>query len=415
MTRKSYIFNGIKDLCSGCGACVQICPHSAMSMQPDQEGFIFPTIDESKCIGCGACDRTCPVVNNDRSNQYNDQISFIATTNIERYYKESATIGICTMVAENVLRSGGVVYGAYLDEKCWKAYHIKLTEINDLGKIRNSKYLQSETRETFKEVKKCLVDGQTVLYIGTPCQIAGLKSFLNRDFSNLYTIDIICHGVFSPKLMPLEVNYWEKKFNAKVINFKFRSKRKYKHVNGGMVNFDLVMKNGELKHIERFAGSSPSYKAYAYSGDGLNYNLRLSCYSCRFRAKGRYGDISVGDPWFVENRNIENKSLDSHNCIRSIFSVNSDKGRDLFSNISDNLLFEQLDMEVSFCQPAVKMQKRKCSEIRASLYSRINNEEYSSVIEDLLQCNLEKEHITFEKLYYKNRIKRFLKKILLFK
>lgn len=412
MERKSYIFNGNKTLCSGCGACVQVCSRNALSMNPDREGFLYPTLDKAKCIECGLCEKTCPVVSISRANEYDNQRGFVATTNNEHYYKESATIGICTMLAEVVIKEGGIVFGSYLDETVWKAYHIGVADRMGLESIRNSKYLQSDTKRTFSEVKDCLNKNKTVLFIGTPCQIAGLKAFLNRDYQQLYLVDIICHGVFSPILMPLEVQYWEKKYNAKISNFRFRSKRKYKNVNGGMVNFDILLPKGKTKHIERHASSSPSYRAYAYSGDGNNYNLRLSCYECPFRAKERYGDLTIGDPWLINGSSIKNKKLKPSNSVRSIFTINTKKGVIMVDKI--HLLIESQELSIVdlFRQPALLKQNRRVSEVREQLYKRIENEEYSNLIENLLHCNLDKAHELFVKQYRKSQIKRIIKYLL---
>lgn len=186
MDLKSYIFTGKKESCSGCGACVQVCTKSALSMQPDEEGFLYPVMDKNKCIHCGLCDKRCPEVC-DNSNKVISQHCYIATTKEKKYYKESASIGICTMLSNYVLNHGGVVFGCYLDEKIWSAYHIAIKDVKDINLIRNSKYIQSDTKQTYSEVKDFLKSSRLVLYIGTPCQIAGLKSFLHKDYENLYT------------------------------------------------------------------------------------------------------------------------------------------------------------------------------------------------------------------------------------
>lgn len=412
MEKKSYIFNGNKTHCTGCGACVQVCSQHALSMNPDKEGFLYPTLDVERCIECGLCDKTCPVVNNNRANIFDNQRGYVATTNNEHYYKESATIGICTMLSEAVIKDGGIVFGSFLDETDWKAYHIGVYDLTGVESIRNSKYLQSDTKGTFSEVKDSLKNNKTVLYIGTPCQIAGLKAYLNRDYPNLYMVDIICHGVFSPKLMPLEVHYWEKKYNTKIANFRFRSKRKYKNANGGMVNFDILLPNGKTKHIERHASSSPSYRAYAYSGDGNNYNLRLSCYECSFRDKERFGDLTIGDPWFINGAHIKNKKLKSSNSVRSIFTINTRKGEIMVEKIHALIESQELSIDDMFRQPALLKQNRQVDEIREQLYKRIEEEDYSCVIEDLLHCNLDKAHELFVKNYIKSLIKRIIKSIL---
>lgn len=407
---KSYIFTGNKSLCTGCGACAQVCTHKAIEMKNDSEGFIYPVVDEKKCVQCGLCDKICPVTGTNTENSGEEQHCYVATTNEEKYYLESASIGICTMLSEYVISNGGIVYGSYLDESNWTAYHIPVKDVNGIQKIRNSKYLQSTTDDTFTQVKEKLNQDIVVLYIGTPCQIAGLKSFLRKPYSNLYTIDLICHGVFSPKLMPLEVDYWERKLGGKIKNFRFRSKRIYKYVNGGMVNFDLLT-NGKVKHIERYAASSPTYRCYAYADDGHHYNHRLCCYSCPFRSKKRYGDVTVGDPWFISNKDLNSKQLKSTNTIRSLYSVNTVKGEEMIVFIKDKIVEEEIDKTKAFIQPAFQSIKIDIPEKRFELYKLICKQDYGTLVEKLLICNLEDSQIAFKTKYKKLRLKGFLKKI----
>lgn len=410
---KSFIFTGNKYLCTGCGACTQVCNHNALKMSPDNEGFLYPNIDKEKCVECGLCEKVCPVAGTKTENQYDNQRCYVATTKHEEYYMESASIGICTMLSEYVLSNGGCVFGVCLDENNWTAYHIAVESADDLSRIRNSKYLQSDTKNTFSDVKSLLNNGKTVLYIGTPCQIAGLKSFLRKSYNNLYTIDLICHGVFSPMLMPYEVKYWEEIFKGRLFNFRFRSKRVYRHSNGGMVNFDLE-KNGKTIHIERFAGSSPTYRCYAYSGDGFNYNQRPSCYTCHFRAEKRYADLTVGDPWFIDNKIIKN-SLLTTNSIRSLYSVNTEQGEKLVEHIKQYLIEEELNVSDAFCQPATKSEVRQMPKARKELFACLKTEEYGSLVERLLNCDLKKAHQRFHRKYQLSCIKRRVKEILKWK
>ena len=410
----NYIFTGNKVFCSGCGACVQVCNHKALRMSVDSEGFLYPLLDKDKCVECGLCNKICPVTGNKTENKYGNQQCFVATTNNSKYYLESASIGICTMLSEHIISEGGIVYGVFLDESQWTAYHVAIDSIELLYKIRNSKYLQSDTKSSFSEVKQFLKEGRIVLFIGTPCQIAGLKSFLKKDYDTLYTIDIICHGVFSPLLMPLEVDYWEKKFGGKIRNFRFRSKRVYKHINGGMVNFDSEHA-GKTTHYERHASSSPTYRCFAYSGDGMNYNMRPSCYNCHFRSLTRYGDITVGDPWYIPNAIIKETRLKSSNAIRSLYSVNTPKGKEFIASIKRNLFEEELSVVDSFCQPATLETCRIMPEVRSELFQRCQKEDYGILVERLLKCNLDDAQKIFERKYRKIKIKKLLKRFLLIK
>lgn len=410
----SYLNSHNKEFCSGCSACRNACAHSAISMKEDEEGFLYPIIDTDRCVKCGLCEKVCPY-NEDSSNTLEEQHSYIAITESTEYYTESATIGICTMLSDYVLSQGGYVFGVELNEDDWKAYHVCIHEKESLNRIRNSKYLQSNPRNTYQDIKTKLKAKETVLYIGTPCQVAGLKSFLRKDYENLFTIDIICHGVFSPRLMPLEVAYWESLFNSKIHNFRFRSKRVFKRYVGGNVNFDL----DDGTHVERHASASPTYRCYAYAGDGNNYNLRLSCYNCHFKSDKRYGDITVGDSWFIDWKKVTNDKIKSFDGSKSIYSTNTEKGYRLCENISQYLVSEELPHNVLFCQPAVLEDKRKIPSLRKEIYSNLDKEGYGQRIEKLFNCNLEESHAIFVNQYMKkpqssfiNMLKRIINKIL---
>lgn len=410
MKFNSYIFTGDKQICTGCGACAKSCIHEALIMKPDEEGFLYPVVNTDKCIKCGLCERVCPVVGKKQCNTEDKQHCYIATTNDSEYYSESATIGVCTLLSEHFIKNGGVVYGCFLDESDWCAYHIRVQSLDGIQKIRNSKYLQSNLKNTYLDAKNDLINGLQVLFIGTPCQISGLKAFLKKDYNNLTTLDIICHGTFSPILMPLEISYWEKLFSAKISNFRFRSKRKYKHTNCGMVNFDITTPKGTIRHIERHASASPSYHCFAYSNDGQNYNLRPSCYKCPMRSKERYGDITVGDPWNVDT--LIRKELKGNFLLQSIFSANTMKGKIVIDAILPHFTALEKTREELFCQNAVLPTHRDIPAKRALLYSGIKKKEYSLLVEELFQTNLERNHRKFVMNYIKNRVKNKIKAII---
>lgn len=413
MLKQSYLQSHTKEFCTGCSACINVCTRSAISMKEDEEGFLYPVIDTDRCVKCGLCEKVCPY-NKDCSNTPIEQHSYIAITDRMEYYTESASIGICTMLSDYVLSKGGYVYGVELNEEDWKAYHVCIHDKESLNRIRNSKYLQSDPRNVYQEIKTRLKANEIVIYVGTPCQVAGLKSFLRKDYDTLFTIDIICHGVFSPRLMPLEVAYWESIFNSKIHNFRFRSKRVFKRYVGGNVNFDL----DDGTHVERHASASPTYRCFAYAGDGNNYNLRLSCYNCHFRSEKRYGDITVGDPWFIDWKKVINHKIKSYDGSKSIYSTNTEKGYRLFENISQYLVSEELPHNVLFCQPAVLDDKREIPSLRKEIYSNLDKEGYGQRIENLFNCNLEESHAKFVNQYMKkpqpsfiNMLKRIVSRI----
>ena len=401
----SYLSSKNKLYCSGCGACAQVCTHNAVFMQEDSEGFLFPFIDESKCVRCGLCQKVCPY-NSDRSNNLNFSQKCLAVTSpyIE-YSKSSATIGLSTMISEKMIEQGVVVYGVKLDEKSWRASHVACYNRDDIETIRNSKYIQSNTLNTFRETREQLNKGKKVLYFGTPCQIAGLKGFLLKTYPNLYTIDIICHGVYSYRLLKKEISYWEEKYQGKVHNFKFRSKRKYPWIYGGIINFDLIRPDGKVVHIERHGSCSPTYRCYAYSGDGHNYILRESCYNCIFRSHHRYGDLTIGDAWVK----MEKYGLSNNNNLKngiSLLLINSIKGFELYQSVSEKCHDTIISHDDAFSQDALLETHREIPSIRKAIYENIENKEYGSMIENLLHVNFTVAYYLFQYRHFKNLVKR---------
>lgn len=186
--------NDKKDCC-GCSACVQRCPKQCISLYEDEEGFLYPRVDKTVCIDCGLCEKVCPVLN---QSEGHEPIAVYAAKNPnEEIRMQSSSGGIFTMLAERIIDEGGVVFGACWD-KDWNVVHDYAESKEDIAKFRGSKYVQSNIGETFKQTETFLIEGRKVLFSGTPCQIAGLKHFLLKDYDNLLTIEIICHSVPSP-------------------------------------------------------------------------------------------------------------------------------------------------------------------------------------------------------------------------
>ena len=184
-----------KHKCCGCAACVQVCPKQCISFNEDEQGFRYPSVDNVVCVNCGLCERVCPVLNQDESKQ---PLQVYAAKNPnEKIRLMSSSGGIFTMLAESIIDQGGVVFGARFDEK-WEVEHAYTETKDGLEPFRGSKYVQSRIGNTYQQVKEFLLSGREVLFTGTPCQIAGLKRFLRRDYENLLTVDVVCHGVPSP-------------------------------------------------------------------------------------------------------------------------------------------------------------------------------------------------------------------------
>lgn len=408
-TNISYIQIKEKSKCTGCSACASVCTHKAITLREDNEGFLFPSIDKTKCVNCGLCSKVCPVLNDSQKNSYGHQKSFLTISKYSEDYFKSATTGVCTILSRSVVEKGGKVYGVYLDESEWKAKHTCAIDELGIERIRNSKYLQSELGETFCQIKKNLEANEQVLFIGTPCQVAGLKACLRKDYAQLITIDIICHGVYSHKLLKEEVKYWENRLHGKIKNFRFRSKKKYPWTKGGIINFDVSRWYGN-QHYEFFGPYSPTYRCYAYSGDGNNYNLRECCYSCPFRDKARYGDVTIGDAWYIDiNKYFSDNGVFQKGV--SLLIENTKRGSDIIKSIEHRFIREAIPVDEAFAQPALKPSERRIPQERYELYNNLGREDYGSLINRLLKIDIKELYRKDERMDFRNKFKNFIKKL----
>lgn len=272
-------------LCTGCMACVSACPKDAIEIHVDEEGFQTPCCDMSKCISCGGCKKSCPIISGSNLEKHfiKDAICKIVRLKDENNLLNSASGGAFYGVAHYVLSNDGVVYGvAYTN--AFQVKHIRITDINDLSRLQNSKYVQSDIGLIYRSVLRDLIKKKNVLFSGTPCQIAGLKLFLKKDYENLITIEIICHGVPSPSLLKMEMDSKVRKY-GEVKKIQFRQKGRYTRSNFFLT---FAFKNNKVKMFDK------KHDLYYYLFlSGVAF--RESCYSCHFASPYRVADITIGD------------------------------------------------------------------------------------------------------------------------
>ena len=275
--------------CSGCDACGQICPKAAISMMPNDEGFLYPEVDSSLCVECRLCEKICPVLNVRSSTDFSERKAYAAICSDEKIRLESSSGGMFTVLAEKVIADGGVVFGAEFDSD-FSVRHGWTDSVFGLERFRGSKYLQSRTESSFSECRKFLDDGRKVLYTGTPCQIAGLKAFLKKDYENLFTVDVICHGVPSPALWQKYIKFREKKSASRIVKTAFRRK------NDGwkLYSLSFTFANGSEYSVNQSKGM------WMLSFN-KNVMMRNSCYDCVFKGSEILSDITIGDFWGIQN------------------------------------------------------------------------------------------------------------------
>lgn len=309
-----------KSQCTGCGACSKVCPKNCITMEFDKEGFLYPVIDKEKCIDCGLCNKNCPIEKSDFFNS-DDNIYYGLINKDQEQLKGSTSGGFFISAAKYVIDNGGYVVGCIIDNCIAK--HIITNDYEMVKKMQGSKYVQSLIGDVYTQTKVFLEKGINVLFTGTPCQVAGLYSFLNSKYNNLVTVEIICHGVPSNKFLLSCVKYYEDKYNSKFSDVFFREKRN--NLKWGE-NYGLTLTGNEkIKYIS--AKKDAYYRSFM---NGASY--RMCCYSCKYAKKKRVSDITIGDFWGVEQENPLIKS----NMGVSVISINSDIGKSFFEKIKDN-------------------------------------------------------------------------------
>lgn len=285
-----------KNICTGCTACFEICPNSAISMTNDKNGFAYPIIIEDLCIGCGICEKTCPSVN--VSEQYSDSLrneTFAAVSKDYKDYITSSSGGIFSLIAKEVLREKGIVYGCVLNDN-FTASHIRVDSIDQLESLKGSKYIQSDIYGVFPSVRQDLLDNKTVLFSGTPCQVNGLKHFLGPNTEGLITIDLVCHGVASPAFFKRYIDWFEEKYNVDVLRYSFRDTKRKEMACVSRIDYRSKNKYSKEKSLKSYY--HPKFYFYYLYMIGAIY--RESCYDCPCLPNQRLSDITLGDYWGIE-------------------------------------------------------------------------------------------------------------------
>ena len=314
--------------CTGCRACEQKCNKKAISMQDNAEGFLYPNINETLCNQCGLCEKICPMFRDDLQS---DVLETFAAKSLNReQVLKSASGGIFPVLAESILEQNGVVFGCAYDENL-VAKHIAIENLSELHKLQSSKYVQSDTLNTYKQAKAFLEQNRKVLYSGTPCQIAGLKAFYGKDCENLITVDLICHGVPSPKLFAKYIDWLYKRMGGKIIEYNFRTKEQ-----GGWVAVKRIKARTKTKVKYFIPLLDPYFLAFAE-----NKTLRECCYSCKYAYGKRASDLTIGDYWGIEKMHPDFFSRDGVSAVL----INTHKGKKIWRKCSNKIKSIQSSFE----------------------------------------------------------------------
>ena len=366
-----------KHNCCGCNACVQKCPKQCITMTEDDEGFRYPKVDLEKCVDCHLCEKVCQYLNLKKPQE---PLNCYAAKNIDENIRlQSSSGGAFTAIAEKVLAEGGVVFGARFDND-WQVVHSYVENKNGLTALRGSKYVQSEIGESFRQTESFLNTGRKVLFSATPCQISGLYHFLNKEYDNLLTTEVVCHGAPSPKI-------WREYLNT--LELSGIGSISHKDKSSGWRGYSILIKDTNGKTIYKRRASEDKYMSAFFR----NLTLRPSCYNCPSKAGRSHADITLADYWGIEHfipKMDDNKGV-------SFIGINTDKGNAIVSKL--NLHVEQTDYYKSVAYNSCMIKSTEEPIERQRFWSNY----HKNGIEALISLETKRENI------FKRIISRILK------
>ena len=319
----------VKDRCIGCSVCKSKCPKNCIDLKPNSEGFLYPQIDYNKCFKCGLCDKVCPVLRR-KDNGSNYEIKTYAVKHKDESIRvNSSSGGAFSLFAKYVLEKQGVVFGAAFSED-FKVKHDFIENIDDLNKFQGSKYVQSDIGDNYVKAEKFIKAGRLVLFSGTPCQIAGLKTYLGKDYDNLITVDFACHGVPSPLVWEKYLNFLQKKYGAEIVDAKFRNKTY------GWDDFALSISFSTGERLCESHKTNDMMQVFL-----KNYCLRNACYNCQFKGVKRDSDITLCDFWGVQE--VYPELYDKSGV--SLIMLNGLRGEELFYKVKNLAYVQKVDTD----------------------------------------------------------------------
>lgn len=307
-----------KHLCTGCGACFNKCPQNAISMQENEEGFLYPEIDSEKCINCGLCQKTCPICSATFENNI-VKTCYAVNTSTEIRLNKTSSGGVFSIIAEYIIKNNGYVCGSTIDNH-GIVKHIIINKSEDIIKLRGSKYVQSDMGNCYKEIKNLLDKNEFVFFVGTPCQVSGLKLFLQKDYDKLLTADLICHGVPSQKVFNKYLEELNLDEDEEILEINFRDKK----FDWG--DYSLSVKTNKRTSL-RIKYEDSFLRAFLES-----LSLRTSCGSCKFARIPRQGDLTLADFWNIKK--VDRSFYDKKGT--SLVLLNNEKSKTIFKKIKSN-------------------------------------------------------------------------------
>ena len=391
MRKNKFLETGDKSNCCGCNACVQSCPNICLDTMYDEEGFNYPILKyPDTCIQCGKCKFVCPMEQNNFVN-INRNFYGVVNKNKEQLLKSSSG-GVFIQLALNMLNDKGIVYGVTLSDN--NAVYCRIDNYKDLEQILGSKYIQADSSDIYTNIQNDLNNGLRVLICGTPCFIAGLKKFLKKEYKQLFTIDLICHGVPSQKIFDKYFEWLEAKNKGKISNFSFRDKK----IHGWGISATYEIQN-KLK--SELSVSSPYVWAYL-----KNYLHRPSCYTCPYATENRPGEITLGDFWEMDRVGCK---LDYKDGI-SLVKINNEKGMNYFKEIKANFFIEEMEYEGCIYTNGALYEPSKRPDNRDYIYRNIDCMTFDSLVKKYF--NMPNQIVVKMKKTVPIKLKKFIKTVI---
>lgn len=369
-------------ICCGCGACENACPNQAIKLQENKNGFKSPKVYTDKCIECGICEKVCPLKK--QANENKEQKVYAVSNYDKKVLKQSTSGGAFAALAKWIFDKNGLVYGCARNEKMRPA-HIEINSMDDLYRLQGSKYVQSEIGNIYKTVKMQLLKGRYVLFSGTPCQCAALRSFLGKKYEKLFCVELICHGVPSDKMFGEFVSYLEKKLRGKIIDIRFRDKKL-----GWGALLKVTYKKSNRKEKVVYFKPEECYYYYYYFYKGLFF--REYCYSCKYACEQRESDFTIGDYWGVQRFHPEFETSEGV----SVLIVSGQKALDVMDELDKYMYTIESSLEnvmVENGQIIKPSYKDSDYEILLERYNSMGTKKFAS-----WYCNTHKKSVALGKI-----------------
>ena len=354
--------------CTGCSACASVCPKGCIRMEADGEGFLYPQVDESNCINCGKCEKACPVLSFHAPVTDGFPLAHAACNQDDAVLASSSSGGVFTALAERVIKDGGAVYGAAF-RKDISVAHMRAETLDEIAAFRGSKYVQSDCSDTFTAAKKDLEAGRPVLFSGSPCQIAGFRQFLGKDYEKLLLVDTTCHSVPSPKVWAKFLTDTESQYNSKICGINFRDKRT------GWEKYQMCIQLDDGRELLYPRSQNPYMEAFLR---GLI--SRRSCAHCPFKGQNRASDLTLSDFWGVQTAFPEAYQKEG----TSLVLVQSEKGHAAFSAVCDQLNAKPTDVTAALQgNPAYYVSSVPHAR-RDECFGKMDQQPFSALVEQCL-------------------------------